>query len=316
MKKRRKKRSSSVDSQAKVHDEDSDTHHKKKEKKGSVSSSTAAPTGALVTPNLLKIRKTLPPLREGEEVLARWSDEGWYFRGVVQQDCEDFSYYIEDATKMCERIWREDIITDYDDANQVIQPKDPVVALHPHYSFSYAPGVVLEVYQNFYMKIRFYDGEEAKLPREEIYKLSLQKFEHDVNYIIECETRWVGQAVVARDDSTGTYRLASVKDRVGSGREYVVEWCDGEVAVQQSINIFGTFTKHHRLAVGDHVLAMSDEQQHIYLPGWVAGIVGNKINIRFCDGVIRDIEDILHCFWLSTDYYENAVQFYKKFHPD
>lgn len=34
-------------------------------------------------PGLLILRKSLPHLREGEEVLARWSDEGWYFRGKV-----------------------------------------------------------------------------------------------------------------------------------------------------------------------------------------------------------------------------------------
>ena len=32
-------------------------------------------------PALLILRKSLPSLREGEEVLARWSDEGWYYRG-------------------------------------------------------------------------------------------------------------------------------------------------------------------------------------------------------------------------------------------
>ena len=32
-------------------------------------------------PGLLLLRKSLPRLRVGEEVLARWSDEGWYFRG-------------------------------------------------------------------------------------------------------------------------------------------------------------------------------------------------------------------------------------------
>lgn len=46
-----------------------------------------------------------------------------YLTGVVKQDCNDFSYIIEDSTRMCERIWREDIITDYDDANQIIQVK-------------------------------------------------------------------------------------------------------------------------------------------------------------------------------------------------
>lgn len=87
-----------------------------------------------------------------------------------------------------------------------------MVALHPDYSFSYAPGIVLKVYQNLEMKIRFYDGQvlEEKLPREEIYKLTQEKYEHDVNYIVQCETRWVGQAVVARDDRMGSYHLGNI----------------------------------------------------------------------------------------------------------
>lgn len=263
-------------------------------------------------PSLLLLRKSLPRLREGEEVLARWTDEGWYFRGIVKEDCGDYSYIVEDATHQFEKIWREDIITDYDDANQILQPKDTVVALHPHYSFSYAPGVILEVYHNMWMKVRLYDGEETKIPREEAFKLTTEKFEHDVNYIVECETRWVGQAVVARDDRYGTYHLASVKKRIGNGREYLLEWCDGSLSQQNSIHIFGVYTKHHRLAVGDHVLAMMDEQQHMYLPGWIAGIVGEKINIKFCEGSIKDVDDVLQCFWLSNDYYDNAVQFFSK----
>eukprot|EP00105_Crassostrea_gigas_P022697 XP_011442307.1 PREDICTED: uncharacterized protein LOC105338748 isoform X2 [Crassostrea gigas] len=312
LKKRKKYEKSVKSNTAVIAVEDSDDSDDSKMKlRPETPSSVQAPE---VTSGLLKLRKSLPCLREGEEVMARWSDEGWYFRGVVKQDCNDFSYIIEDSTRMCERIWREDIITDYDDANQIIQPNDPVVALHPDYSFSYAPGIVLKVYQNLEMKIRFYDGQvlEEKLPREEIYKLTQEKYEHDVNYIVQCETRWVGQAVVARDDRMGSYHLASVKERVGNGREYMLEWCDGEQSTQTSHHIFGVFTKHHPLSVGDHVLAMWDSNQHVYLPGWVAGIVGEKINIRFCDGTIRDVDDILQCFWLSSDYYENAVIFYNK----
>ena len=77
-----------------------------------------------------------------------------------------------------------------------------------------------------------------------------------------------------------------MKDRVGNGREYVLEWCDGSLTQQKSINIFGTFTKHHPLAVNDHILAMADDKNHLYLPGWVAGIVGSKINIKFCNGAM------------------------------
>lgn len=82
------------------------------------------------------------------------------------------------------------------------------------------------------------------------------------------------------------FKSASVKERVGNGREYVLEWCDGEKSTQTSHHIFGVFTKHHPLSVGDHVLAMWDSHQHVYLPGWVAGIVGEKINIKFCDGTM------------------------------
>lgn len=41
--------------------------------------------------------------------------------GVVREDCEDGSYFVEDSVGDLERIWREDIISDADDANSVIQ---------------------------------------------------------------------------------------------------------------------------------------------------------------------------------------------------
>lgn len=269
-----------------------------------------------LTPNLTETRELLPSLRNGEEVLARWCDDGWYYRGIVKKNCGDFNYLVEDVTKTYDKICREDIITDYDNTNQTFTIKDPVVALHPHFKFSYSPGTVLEVYRNFFVKIRFYDGEECTLPRNEIYRSTRQKYEHDVNYIIKCEIRWIGQAVVARDDKTGIYQLGTVKNRLGSGREYTIVWCDGQKAVQRSIHIFGSFTKHRQLFIGDRVLAKADKRQNIYLPGCVAGIVGDRINVKFCNGLIRDIEDILHCFWISTDYYDNAVKFYKKFNSD
>ncbi|KAJ8298496.1 hypothetical protein KUTeg_025027, partial [Tegillarca granosa] len=116
------------------------------------------------------------------------------YLGIVKQNCGDLNYLVEDVTKTYDKICREDIITDYDNTK-------------PNFNGSYSPGTVLEVYRNFFMKIRFYDGEECTLPRNEIYRSTRQKYEHDVNYIIKCEIRWIGQAVVARDDKTGIYQL-------------------------------------------------------------------------------------------------------------
>ena len=88
-----------------------------------------------------------------------------------------------------------------------VQHRDPVIALHPSYSFSYAPGVVLEVHPDLWIDVRFYDGAEARVPREEVFKIPVQKFEKDVEYILKCEDQWVGQAVVARREETGVYQL-------------------------------------------------------------------------------------------------------------
>ncbi len=43
-----------------------------------------------------------------------------------------------------------------------------MVALHPHYSFSYAPGVVLSVQSESDITVRLYDGAETQLPRDEV----------------------------------------------------------------------------------------------------------------------------------------------------
>ena len=34
-------------------------------------------------PFIVNLRMSLPPVPSGEEVLARWSDDGWYYRGKM-----------------------------------------------------------------------------------------------------------------------------------------------------------------------------------------------------------------------------------------
>ena len=47
---------------------------------------------------------------------------------------------MEDSVGDLEQINRPDIITDADDADNDIDVHDPVVALHPSFPYSYAPG--------------------------------------------------------------------------------------------------------------------------------------------------------------------------------
>ena len=52
-----------------------------------------------------------------------------------------------------------------------VQVGDSVIGLHPAYSFSYAPATVLKLFPDLWASVRFYDGEEAQLPREEMFHI-------------------------------------------------------------------------------------------------------------------------------------------------
>ena len=61
--------------------------------------------------------------------------------GTIREDCRDGSYLVEDSLGDLEQINRPDIITDADDAENEIVVHDPVIALHPSFPYSYAPGM-------------------------------------------------------------------------------------------------------------------------------------------------------------------------------
>ena len=60
-------------------------------------------------------------LQTGQEVLARWSDDGWYYVGVILKPDGDDRYYVGDSTGYIESILLEDIIVDMDNNFDVIQ---------------------------------------------------------------------------------------------------------------------------------------------------------------------------------------------------
>lgn len=61
--------------------------------------------------------------------------------GTIRQDCGDGSYLVEDSLGDLEQIYMQHIITDADDADNEIDVHDPVIALHPSFPYSYAPGM-------------------------------------------------------------------------------------------------------------------------------------------------------------------------------
>lgn len=73
------------------------------------------------TSDVLNVQKSLPGLRNDQEVLARWSDDGWYYRGCIVGKVDDQRFIVADSTGYLEEISREDILTDNEHKFDAIQ---------------------------------------------------------------------------------------------------------------------------------------------------------------------------------------------------
>ncbi|XP_076807901.1 von Willebrand factor A domain-containing protein 3B-like isoform X2 [Clavelina lepadiformis] len=264
----------------------------------------------IISPGSALVRELSPKLDVGQEVLYRNTDDGWYYRGTVHATYPNDSYDILDCTDLIQNTFREDIITDEDDANNIITVNSTLIALHPNYPNSYAPAYTLECQPNNWFSVRFYDNSVTSIPREEVYLIHMEKFKKDIDYISEYENRWVGQAVVARSDMDGQYHLASCRRKIGTGHEYALQWADGSTSVQQLSCIFGKYTKQRPKNIGDFVLAIHDVENLIYLPGRVMAENGDKLVVNFCNK--KRSHHVLpnQCYWISRQYYDLSVAFY------
>uniref|UniRef100_A0A1I8F1M6 Tudor domain-containing protein n=1 Tax=Macrostomum lignano TaxID=282301 RepID=A0A1I8F1M6_9PLAT len=267
-------------------------------------------------------RRDTSELKPGEEVLARWSDDGLVLSlhcGRAGRAPEEEEGVADDAGEDGRRYVVEDgsgqSITESDDAGLTLEHGSTVVALHPAYSYSYAPGVVVgHDSGTMWVTVRFYDGSEVRLPRQECYAIDAGQFEYSVEYIIHREKLWVDKSVVARVNRTGCYLPATVKNRVGSGRQYVVEFSDGHQAVQALEFIFGGLSRRCSLHEGDRVLAQI-AKNIIFLPGWVMSVNSDStVNIKFVDGSSSRNVKQLSCYWLTKEFFDNAVSYWRSRH--
>ncbi|XP_040281056.1 von Willebrand factor A domain-containing protein 3B [Bufo bufo] len=249
--------------------------------------------------------QSLPP---GQKVLSICSHNGWYEEGFIIHDCGDHTYFVEKPSGEVVRIHRDDLLTDTEE-NKEIKENDPVIGPHPLHPGSYCPGVAFNCNPDLNVTVRYYDNAEGLAPREQIYSISPEKYTRDTSYILECEKRWVGQPVVVRNDETGTFHLAKVKNLTDNCK-YVISWADGTTAIQDKEWIFGKFSQPHVLNVGDHILTLAYPSSLTFLPGIITAINGKHLQILFCNGKRCQDMKAHHCFGISEKTYDNAVLFY------
>ncbi len=92
---------------------------------------------------------------------------------------------------------------------------DPVVALHPHYQNSYAPGQIVSINDSrCKVTVRFYDYTESIISSEEVFRLHIIKFQNDIDFINYLESKWIGQTVLARNNETNIYEIGIDKQNI------------------------------------------------------------------------------------------------------
>nr|XP_039272786.1 von Willebrand factor A domain-containing protein 3B-like isoform X1 [Styela clava] len=251
------------------------------------------------------------PLEIGQEVLAKFDDDGWYYRGTIKNIYGNGQYDVTDANNSISRVSRDNVILDEEDAKNKITAHHRIVALHPSYLHSYAPAIVLTV-ENLKYYVKFYDDSESVLPREEVYLITNLKYEDNIAYIDQCEQRWEGQAVVARNDADGLYHLAFCKRRIGRTRRFTLQWSDGTTSEQYLAHMFGALSRKHDFETGDHILAIPDLQNATYLPGFVTGISDMGLTVNFCNGSCSHEIPPTLSYYLAKEYYEQAVEYYDR----
>jgi len=128
--------------------------------------------------------------------------------GVVVFFMDDGCYLVKDSTGYMEQKHREDIIADADDDGSFDAARSyHVVAQHPDYEHSYAPGKATISVKSSDVQVKFYDGRCCSVSRDEVFPISREKYRADVEYIRLKEEEMVGQVVVANRDDSGVYTI-------------------------------------------------------------------------------------------------------------
>ncbi|XP_048244055.1 uncharacterized protein LOC124139654 isoform X2 [Haliotis rufescens] len=262
-----------------------------------------------------------PTFYDGEEVLARWEDDKWYYKGRIARRYDVNNYYcVKDSTSQCDVINWEDIIraTDhYDAVSPDKRDRVHVLAPHPVYYWSYAPGRVIEAIGQK-LTVRFYDNKLINIEKWDVYPArNREKYLKDVEDIQQRD--WEGKEAVIRDES-GVYRPGRVNKQIGCQPMYNVTWQDGQCGEQMSIHIYGTYNKTIKFKVGSYILALVDSDSAHFLPGQVRKVTtlgdADLLDVVFIDG--RRSKDALSTdsYWMNEMAYIEAENEFLTHHPD
>ncbi|WAQ99959.1 hypothetical protein MAR_024332, partial [Mya arenaria] len=151
-------------------------------------------------------------LKVGDEVLAKWADDGWYYFGqVVRRSAHGF-VWVKDSCGHMEEIGRDSILTEEDRIHPPMTNTNYVIAPLPRYIYSFGPGKII----NGGSEIEFFNGDIVNVRRDMyVYKITKEKYERDIRDIKEREEDMQGKEVLVLDKDTGRFILTTIENPLG-----------------------------------------------------------------------------------------------------
>ena len=251
--------------------------------------------------------KDVSSLVPGDMVLARWSDEGWYFRGQIKSKTKT-GYIVKDNNGDEEDIALANILVDKVDSSKLLIGDDFVIALHPHYSFSYAPGQIISTEDNWLYQVRLFDETECSVHREELYRISAEQYQNDSEYIKKIQDELLGSFIVTRDNEDGLFKQGMITQISGQICDVLMK---GDTHQRDLNAIFNDRKKNRQIVEGSYCLCPLDEYSNIYGPGKVTRVRESSDLIRV---TLYDSSELYavkrdDVFVINKPFYDESIEY-------
>lgn len=170
------------------------------------------------------------------------------------------------------------------------QEKSFALVKYPkEYCGCWKPAVILQHDHNrSEVIVRYYDCDDENISNKiKAIEIDKDTFQSYATYRINFEKKLVGQVIVGLNETTKTYLLGTIIDRLKSGHRYKIRWYDDTESNQEEEHLFGAFIRRNNYHRGDRVLAL-DEDDYTYKPARIKKLPDDSddrktLNVCFTD---------------------------------
>ena len=222
-------------------------------------------------------------LQKTEQILAKWGDDQWYYKHYVVYDMHKGYYAVRDSFNSMDILSRLEMISEENDADDIIRKDDYVLALYPYFDDErFGPAKVIQGNLSNSLVVEFFDDRVATIDLENCYKIAFHRFANEMSKIMTVYSNWVTKPVIFKCDSSKRIQIGIIWDFDPQQKhQMVIRDAKSDLSFQPVENLFGPIRKGMTLTRGEHVLAPVEDNSADYVPGVVVEVkVGSRAHLQ------------------------------------